>query len=225
MTTRRFLSPLILLACSLALVPNVEAFVTTGPATSTTTRAGAIAKTTTAPPFSRTNMNTARYGFFSQNSDLEGSDKLKACVPYILPILDGDHFGTFIYDRLPPIGLLHDVLLGGLLHIYEIFPFMGLVLFVSLTLGTRGNTEMSRNVRFSAQQAALIDVSLIGPELIANAFEGEDMPRALMEPCSNFVWYYLVAMVLYCISTNLRGKKPDQIPYISGWSEFMVGPF
>lgn len=169
---------------------------------------------------------TLRYsGMWSQDSDLEGADKLKACVPYILPILDGDHFGHYIFERIPPLGLVHDVLFGGMLEFWEAFPFAGLVLFIALTLGTRGNTEMNRNVRFSAQQAALIDVSLVAPELVAAAFEGEDMPRQLMEPCSNFTYYYILAAVAYCITQNLRGKKPDQIPYISDFSDVMVGPF
>lgn len=162
---------------------------------------------------------------WSENSDLEGADKIKACVPYLLPILDGDHFGHYLYERLPPLGGVHDVLLGGMLEFWEVFPFAGLCLFIALTLGTRGNTEMNRNVRFSAQQAALIDVSLILPELISSAFEGEDMPRQLMEPCSNLTYYYIIAVVTYCIALNLKGKKPDQIPYISGYSDMMVGPF
>lgn len=172
-----------------------------------------------------TRQTARRNGMWSQDSDLEGSDRIKACIPYILPILDGDHFGKYIYDRVPPLGAIHDVLLGGLVNLHDTFPFSGVVLFIALTLGTRGNTEMNRNVRFSAQQAALIDVSLILPELISSAFEGEDLPRGLLEPCSTFVWYGLMTMVIYCIYCNLRGKKPDEIPYISGWSEFMVGPF
>ena len=104
-------------------------------------------------------------------------------------------------------------------------PLLGLIVFVALTIGTRGNTDMSRGVRFSAQQAALIDVALVFPELIGSAFEGEDMPRYLVEPCMNFVWYVYMSMVLYSIYKNLRGKKPDQIPWVSGYAEMMVGPF
>ncbi len=49
---------------------------------------------------------------------------------------------------------------------------------------------MSRGVRFNAQQAALIDVALVFPELIASSFENEpDFPRYIAEPCSNFVYY------------------------------------
>jgi len=165
-------------------------------------------------------------GMWNRDSELEGANKVKACIPYMLPILDGDHFGKYLYDRIPPLGLVHDALLGGLLHIWDIFPFSGLTLFIALTLGTRGNTEMDRNVRFSAQQAGLIDVSLIVPELIAGSFEGDDtVPRSILEPCSNFTYYYLICVITYCIVNNLRGKKPDGIPYISGYSEMMVGPF
>ena len=172
-----------------------------------------------------TRKTARRNGMWSQDSELEGLDRIKACIPYMLPLLDGDHFGSYIYDRLPPLGFLHELLFGGIVQLYESFPFTGVVLFIALTLGTRGNTEMARNVRFSAQQAAMIDVSLILPELISSSFEGEELPRALLEPCSNFVWYGLMTMVVYCVVCNLRGKKPDQIPYISGFSELMVGPF
>ena len=154
-----------------------------------------------------------------------GVDRVKACVPYILPIIDGDHFGKFFYESLPPLGLVHDTLLGGLVNLWEVFPFSGLVLFIALTLGTRGNTEMNRNVRFSAQQAALIDVSLIIPELVGSAVDGVDMPRQLMASCSNLAYYYILGVVGYCIAENLKGKKPNKIPYISDYSEMMVGPF
>ena len=211
--------------CVLLLQHQAFSFVAPSQRLSPANGANNINNNAISPATSCRGSSTARYGMWDQDGDLEGPDKLKACVPYILPILDGDHFGQFIYDRIPPLSFVHDILLGGLLHLWDIFPFSGLVLFIALTLGTRGNTEMDRNVRFSAQQAGLIDVSLVVPELIAGSFEGADVPRALLEPCSNFTYYYIVFVVAYCVANNLRGKKPDQIPYISGWSDMMVGPF
>jgi hypothetical protein len=164
-------------------------------------------------------------GMWSQDEELEGSDRFKACVPYILPLLDGDQFGHYIYERVPPIGFLNDLFLSPLVNIYHHIPFLGVGIFILLTLGTRFNTDMNRNVRFSAQQAALIDVALILPELVASGFDGVDVPRALAEPCSNFVWYAYMTAVGYSIYCNLSGKKPDQIPYISGSADMMVGPF
>ena len=150
--------------------------------------------------------------------DIEGQNRFKACVPYLLPLLDGDGFGKYIYERIPPLGFLDSLFIGPLYENFTQIPFLGLIIFIGLTLGTRGNTEMDRNVRFSAQQAALIDVALVFPELIGSAFEGEDIPRYVTEPCMNFVWYTYMTCVLYSIVCNLRGKKPNQIPYISGYA-------
>lgn len=168
--------------------------------------------------------STSRFmGMWSGEDELRGSDRLKACVPYMLPILDGDQFGRYIYERIPPLGLLDDIILGPVLNVYHSVPFIGLILFVFLTLGTRGNTNMSRGVRFNAQQAALIDVGLIFPELIGSSLVGVDVPRYLSEPCSNFVYYAYIAAVGYSIVSNLQGKKPDKIPWISGNAEMMTG--
>jgi hypothetical protein len=162
---------------------------------------------------------------FSSDEELEGSDRYKACVPYLLPLMDGDGFGKYIYERIPPLGFLDSLFIGPLYENFSQIPFLGLILFVALTIGTQGNTDMSRGVRFNAQQAALVDISLVVPELVSSAFDGEDIPRYLAEPCMNFVWIAYMSMVLYSIFTNLRGKKPDQIPFISGYSDMMVGPF
>lgn len=162
---------------------------------------------------------------WSGEDELQGSDRIKACFPYILPLVDGDQFGSYIYERIPPLGFLDDVLLGPLINIFQSVPFLGIGFFIALTLGTRGNTDMSRGVRFNAQQAALIDVALVFPELIAGSFENDPAPRYIAEPCANFVYYSYMACVIYSIVSNLRGKKPNQIPYISEWSELAVGPF
>lgn len=156
---------------------------------------------------------------------MKGSDRFKACFPYLLPLLDGDQFGTFIHQRIPPLGAANDLFLGPLLDIYHAVPFSGIIFFLILTLGTRGATDMSRGVRFNAQQAALIDVALIFPELIANSFEEEPLPRYLAEPCANFVFYAYMSAVIYSIWSNLSGKKPNKIPYLSNWAEMAVGPF
>lgn len=157
--------------------------------------------------------------------EIQGSDKYKACVPYVLPLLDGNEFGHYIYERIPPLGFVNDLLLRPLLNLYDIVPFMGLILFCALTLGTLGNTNIARTVRFNAQQAALIDVALILPELVREAVYGVDVPRYLAEPSCNFVWYTYMAMISYSVYNNLRGKKPGKIPFISDYANLMVGPF
>jgi hypothetical protein len=164
-------------------------------------------------------------GMWSQDDELRGSDRIKACVPYILPLIDGDQFGRYIYLRCPPLAAVNDFVLGPLLTISHKVPFFGVGLFCALTLGTRFNTDMSRNVRFSAQQAALIDVALIIPELFAESTGEDPIPRYLAEPCNNFVYYAYMSAVIYSVYNNLKGKRPDQLPYISNFADQMVGPF
>jgi len=180
------------------------------------------------PPNKHGNKSTsssALSGMWSQDEEIEGSDRIKACIPYLLPLMDGDTFGHYIYDRIPVLGAINDVTIGPLAAIGRSIPFLSLGLFVALTLGTRFNTDMPRTLRFSAQQAALIDVALIFPQLIASGFEEDPVPQYIAEPCANFVWYAYMSIVIYCVYTNLRGKKPDQIPFVSQQAEIMVGPF
>lgn len=169
--------------------------------------------------------SSTQLGMWSNDEELRGTDRFKACVPYVLPLLDGDQFGHYIYQRIPPLGALDEFTIGPLAEFYHAIPFLGIGLFVALTLGTRFNTDMDRTVRFNAQQAALIDVALIIPELVSSAFVEDPLPRYIVEPCANFVWYIYMAAVGYSIVSNLRGRKPDQIPFISPYADLMVGPF
>ena len=152
-------------------------------------------------------------------------NRIRCCFPYLLPILDGDHFGQYIYERIPPLGFVNDILFGPLVYWTRTIPFLSLLFFLVLTLGTRFNMTMNRTIRYNAQQAALIDVVLLFPELIASGFQEGDVPRSIAEPCTNFVWYAYTISVLYCVISNLRGKKPNGIPYLSESAEWMVGPF
>jgi len=163
---------------------------------------------------------------WEEEGDIRGPDRIKSCIPYILPLIDGDTFGKYIYERIPPLGDIHYVALRPIVEGFEAAPALIIVLFVLFSLGPRF-TNQSREVRFNAQQAILIDVALIFPSLLGSAVAEADanLPRSILEPSSNFVWYFYVSLVIYCVTSNLRGKKPDQIPFISNIAEYAIGPF
>lgn len=167
-----------------------------------------------------------RKNAFDDEGDIRGPDRIKSCIPYVLPLIDGDSFGKYVYERFPPLGTLDYVLLRPLVEAVQAAPFLSILLFVAFALGPQF-TNQSREVRFNAQQAVLIDVALIFPQLIGEAVAEADanLPRTVMEPCSNFVWIGYASMVVYCVASNLRGKKPDQIPFISGAADYAIGPF
>ena len=142
-----------------------------------------------------------------------------------LPLLEGDMFGKYIYERVPPLKFLDDLLLSPLVSIFDSFPFLGLILFLLISLGSRNVDGMSRAVRFNAQQAVLIDVALIIPSLIGAGLDGVGVPRIYEEIGSNFVYYALMSSILYSVFMNLRGAKPNGIPYLSSAADYITGPF
>lgn len=172
----------------------------------------------------KTSSPSALLGMFDRDQDLVGKDRLKACIPYLLPLIDGDQFGVFIYDRIPVLGMFDYVTIRPLSDLAFNVPFLTATLFVALTIGTRFNWDMDRNIRFSAQQAALIDIALLAPQLIASSLQGESLPRTLVEPACNFVWFTYMTAVVYSVYSNLRGKRPDKIPFISAYADQLVGP-
>ena len=150
--------------------------------------------------------------------------RLKCCFPYLLPLLDGNHFGYFLFQRIPLLGQIDDLLLGGTAD-FLANTGLGLLVFIAFTLGTRFQFDMDRNLRFNAQQAALIDIVLVLPEIVSESVDPGDVPQVWAEPCANFVYYALVTAVGYSVWRILwRNQKPSGIPYLSDYAETMVGP-
>ncbi len=142
-----------------------------------------------------------------------------------LPLLDGDPFGKYIYQRIPPLNTIDELFIAPLVSILQSFPFLSLILFLILSIGTRNAPDMSRAVRFNAQQAVLIDIGLILPTLFSEGLADVDVPRVYAEVGCNFTYYAYMSAIIYCVTMNLRGKKPDQLPFLSNYAEMMTGPF
>jgi len=176
--------------------------------------------------FGQSKEDKKRDKLYEDEGDIRGPDRVKSCIPYILPMLDGDNFGKYIYERIPLLGDAHYVLLRPIVEGFTSSPVLIILLFIAFSLGPR-LTNQSREVRFNAQQAILIDIALIFPSLLGDAVADAEanFPRSVMEPCSNFVWYFYITLVIYCVSSNLRGKKPDQIPFVSNLADYAIGPF
>ena len=154
---------------------------------------------------SLTNLHMAR-------NDIKGSDRILACLPYIIPLLDGDRYGRYLFYMLPPLGLADSILLGPFKLIYGIVPFAQLVFFIGLSTLSR-NPQISRSVRFNMQQALILDIALIFPSLLGQI--PIPMPAMIVQSGSNFVYLALILSVGYSFVSNLSGKVPDKIPVIS----------
>ena len=171
----------------------------------------------------RTHPNTSLHSFNGSGDEAPISDRLLSCFPYLLPLADGASFGRYIYARIPPLGTLERFTLQPLVDLFQAIPFSSLIVFVAFSFAAR-QQGLSRYVRFNIQQAILLDIALIFPSLFGSA--ADNLPRYLVEPTTNFVFYCFVASTGYALIWNLaKGEEPDQVPIISDAARQQLGPF
>ena len=155
----------------------------------------------------------------AQQEDAAPVERLFACLPYLLPVLDGFSYGAYVYANVPLLGRAA-MEVAPAVGAFQSSPFSGFVLFIGLSFFTR-NSGLPRFVRFNIQQALLLDITLIIPGL----FGAVPLPRDLAVVGSNFVFYFWVLVVGYSVFCNVRGKTPDQVPVLSEAASLQIGPF
>ena len=152
-------------------------------------------------------------------------ERLGASAPYLLPLLDGLVFGRFVFERAPALAALVVPAVAPLFRLYRGTPFFAFGIFFALYVLVVRNTGFSRFVRFNTQQALLIDVVLILPQLLGGAVAAAGVPGWILEAGSSTIFYAVVASVVYAVVSNLRGDTPDQIPGVSEAVEAQIGTF
>jgi Chloroplast import apparatus Tic20-like len=195
--------------------------------TATTCISTATTTTPSSSSSSSSSLSLARNNNAGDGGDsIQGIDRILSCLPYLLPMIEGDRYGRFIYARFPPLGMADAIVLGPLESIFYSIPFLGFAIFLGMTVLSRQAETIPRSIRFNLQQAVLIDIALIFPSLLGQVLGGSWVPRALAEPASNFVFYFVIFSVGYSILSNLvLGRQPNQIPWISEAADLQIGPF
>ena len=147
--------------------------------------------------------------------DAGGARFLVECLP---PGLNPELEMTCPYDPSRELAVVQALL--------NAIPFGGFIVFIGLSTGSR-NPQFPRFVRFSMQQAVLLDIALIFPQLFQSIFGATNIkvPEALVEPASSFVFFFIFLASVYSCGSNILGKQPNQIPIISSAAEQSIGPF
>lgn len=156
----------------------------------------------------------------SNNSEIEGKDRLLSCLPYLIPLIEGDRYGRFLFYMIPALGQIDFFVLGPFKLLYSSIPFANLIVFIGLSTLSR-NPELPRPLRFNMQQALILDIALIFPSLLGQL--GIPLPGVLAQSGSNFVYLAMIGSVGYSIVSNLTGKTPDKIPIISEAAGSSIG--
>ncbi|KAJ1456747.1 hypothetical protein M885DRAFT_463044 [Pelagophyceae sp. CCMP2097] len=159
----------------------------------------------------------------ASDDDVSAAVRALACLPYLLPLSDALPFGNFFFNDFPVAGIIVAPAVPALALINAI-PFGGFIAFLALSQLSR-NQDIPRFTRFSMQQAVLLDIALIFPQLLGSlaSATGSKMPEALIEPASTTVFLAILLSVLYSVASNAQGKMPNQIPIVSDAANNAIG--
>ena len=138
-------------------------------------------------------------------------DRIFACLPYLLPLIDGLGFGRYLFAQFPVLQLLF-IPLAPLMQIYSL-PFASLVIFFALYLGVVRNEDISHFIRFNAMQAILLDIVLMLCGLVLPILAKVQI-AFIAETLYNMVFLGVVAAFVYAVVQSALGRYAE-IPPLS----------
>ncbi|OCR00100.1 hypothetical protein BCD67_20680 [Oscillatoriales cyanobacterium USR001] len=140
-------------------------------------------------------------------------ERIFACLPYLLPLIDGLKFGSFLFQQFPVIRLFFIPLIP-VLQIYNSIPFADLIIFFTLYLAVVRNENIKHFIRFNAMQAILIDIILVLCGLILPILFAGIQVKFVIETISNMVFLAVVGSFIYAVVQSLLGRYAE-IPPLS----------
>lgn len=140
------------------------------------------------------------------------SDRIFACLPYLLPLIDGLMFGRFLFQQFPVLQLLL-IPLAPLMQIYRL-PFASLIIFFALYLGVVRNENISHFIRFNAMQAILLDIVLMLCGLVLPLLTQGVQIAFIAETLYNMVFLGVLAAFIYAVVQSALGRYAE-IPPLS----------
>ncbi len=141
------------------------------------------------------------------------SDRIFACLPYLLPLIDGLKFGQFLFNQFPVLAIIL-VPLQPLIQIYSGIPFAGFVIFLALYLGVVRNENISHFIRFNTMQAILLDIILMLCGLVVPILAKGLPVTFVIETLFNMIFLGILAAFIYSVAQSLMGRYAE-IPTLS----------
>jgi len=152
-------------------------------------------------------------------------ERLLACLPFIVPLLNVYPFGGYLFNQFPPLFLLFFPI-RLLLPIYQIggggLAIVPLLVFMGLYAGVVRNTRIRHLIRYNAMQAIMLGISLslilivlqllgiVGSAVGSTPFGGGLLVKLLFD----VLFLGTVGIVVYSVVQSLRGYHPE-VPIIS----------
>ena len=111
--------------------------------------------------------------------DIGGADRAIAALSYLLPLLDGLKYSKFLLMQFPLFGLAL-LPIKPAIDVWYGLGFLQIAVFFGLYLGVVQNQNMKYFTRYNAQQAVLLDILLIVPDVLARLASGLGGDDALL---------------------------------------------
>ena len=113
------------------------------------------------------------------DEDTGAADRAIAALSYLLPLLDGLKYSKFLLMQFPLFGLAL-LPLKPAIDLWYGLGFLQIAVFFGLYLGVVQNQKMKYFTRYNAQQAVLLDILLIVPDVLARLASGLGGDDALL---------------------------------------------
>jgi uncharacterized membrane protein len=141
-------------------------------------------------------------------------DRVFACLPYLLPLIDCLIFGSFLLNQFPLLQLFL-LPIQPVIAIYNSLGSIGqLIIFFALFILVVRNEKISHFIRFNAMQAILLDIVIFLCSIIVNTLGKIIGTNFAIETLYNTIFLGIVAAVVYSVFQSLFGRYAE-IPAIS----------
>lgn len=139
-------------------------------------------------------------------------ERVFACLPYLLPLIEGINFGVFLFKKFPFLALIFQPL-TPLIMIYNM-SFVSLIIFFVLYLAVVRNENINHFIRFNAMQAILVDIIVILSGIVLQILVKGLPSLFVIETLYNVVFLGILATVGYAIFQSVQGRYAE-IPSLS----------
>jgi hypothetical protein len=140
-------------------------------------------------------------------------DRIFACLPYLLPLIEVFAFGQFLMNDFPLLGLIFLPLLP-LLRIYYGVRYAGMIIFFALWLLVVRNEKIHHFIRFNTMQAIILDIVIFLCSILTDIVKLVPGSGFAMQTLYTTIFMGILAAVVYSVAQSLMGKYAE-IPAIS----------
>ncbi len=140
-------------------------------------------------------------------------DRIFACLPYLLPLVESLSFGSFLFRQFPVLQLLL-IPLSPIVAIYRSIPFASLIIFLALFALVIRNEKINHFIRFNAMQAILLSIVLFLCSILLQVVSSVPGAGFATQTLANTIFIGILAAFVYSVVQSLLGRYAE-IPAIS----------